>query len=264
MYNCKDLEYQLIDYIDGTLNPSDTEALRQHLASCEHCQNMEKEYRSLFDTINKEPKAHPTAALRTAFETALNLEAASADQGPLKSEPKTLQLSVQTLYKYAAVIALALSSYWFGNYRSNQAHRPELTHLENEKQDIKRVAALSLFESESASKRILAVKYSQELEQPDDDILNALIGAMLNAKMVNVRLASARALERFSDDNLVKEAYIDALKSETNSSMQIELIELLARIKEKRAIPQMRKLLNDDNTPSFIKDQLKTELQNLI
>jgi len=264
MYNCKDIEHQIIAYIDGTLNTSDIELVKEHFATCESCKKIEEEYRALFETINNDPAEHPSVALRTAFEIDLNREASLPELTDSKSQPKTLQITVRTIYKVAAVFALMLSSYWLGNYSSNRAYIPELADLKIEKQDIKRIAALSLFESESASKRIQAVKFSQELDNPDDDILNALIEEMLSDKMVNVRLASARALERFSAYKMVKDAYIEALKTENNTSMQIELIDILVHIKEKRAIPQMKELLNDENTPIFIKDQLKVELQNLI
>ncbi|MEO1031695.1 MAG: zf-HC2 domain-containing protein [Bacteroidota bacterium] len=264
MRNCKDIEYQIIEYIDGTLSTSDVEAVKQHLNACENCKKMEQQYRLLFETIDSETIEYPTAALSDAFEAALNQEALTPGYTNSKRPTKMLQPTFQTIYKVAAILALMLSSYWFGNYNSNKAYIPELTHLKNERQEIKRIAALSLFESESASKRIQAVKFSQELKDPDDAILKALIGEMLNDKMVNVRLASARALQRFSEYKIVKDAYIEALRTENNTSMQIELIEILAHIKEKRAIPQMKELLDDENTPIFIKDQLKTELQNLI
>ena len=264
MCNCKDIEYKIIEYIDGTLSASDVDMVKQHLNACDNCKEMERQYRLLFETIDNETIEYPTTALKDAFEAALNQEASTPGYTNSIRQTKTPWITLQTIYKVAAILALMLSSYWFGNYNSNKVYIPELAHLKNEKQEIKRIAALSLFESESASRRIQAVKFSQELEDPDDAILKALIGEMLNAKMVNVRLASARALERFSEYKIVKDAYIEALKTENNTSMQIELIEILAHIKEKRAIPQIKELLDDENTPIFIKDQLKTELQNLI
>jgi len=264
MSNCKDIEQHIIAYIDGTLHTSDDEVVKQHIDNCEHCKKTELEYRLLFKTIQSDYPEHPSAKLRDNFEAALVKEVPTLKQMDNSRSTETFRISLRSIYKIAAILALMFGSYWFGNYKTKKDYVPELVDLNIQKQELKTIAALSLFESESASKRIRAVEYSQELEHPDDDILKALINEMLHDKLVNVRLAAARALERFSKYDRVKDAYIEALKTEENTSMQIELIEILAHLKEKRAIPKMKELLNDDSTPAFIKDQLQSELQNLI
>lgn len=263
MSNCEDIEHKIIQYIDGTLNASDHEMVKQHINTCESCKKIELEYRLLFETIDNDIAEHPSIKLRDTFSATLIKEDAALKEMDNSRRVKPIKIPY-TLYKVAAIVVLMAGSYWFGNYNTKKVFMPELADLNSEQQELKRIAALSLFESESASKRIQAVKYSQELEHLDDDILNALINEMLYDKLVNVRLASTRALERFSEYDIVKDAFIEALKAEENTSMQIELIEILAHIKEKRAIPKIKQLIDDDETPIFIKDQLKSELQNLI
>lgn len=264
MSNCKDIEYQIIDYIDGTLHVSGQEMVKQHINNCERCKKIEQQYRFLFETIDNDSPEHPSTDIQYAFGAALEEEVSKLKKVSSARRTKIFHIPLQSIYKVAAILVLMFASYWFGNYNTQKEYIPELAELTNQQQELKRIAALSLFESESASKRIQAVKYLQELENLNDDILQVLINEMLYDKLVNVRLASARALERFSEYKIVKDAFIKALKTEENTSMQIELIEILAHIKEKRAIPTMKKLLDDDNTPVFMKDQLKSELQNLI
>ena len=264
MKNCKDIEHLIIDFVDDQLSISDKQIVESHIKNCETCKTTEQDYRLLFGTIDVEKPEYPDKKIKDAFNKAL-IEAELTILQKNNSKPsKTIEISFQTIYKMVAVVALMAGSYWFGNYNTKKKYTPKLASLRSEKQELKRLTTLSLFESESASKHIQAVGYSQELDNPDDDILNALVNEMLHNKFVNVRLASARALMRFSEYRSVKDAFIEALKSEKNTSMQIELIEILVRIKEKRAIPKMEELLNNENTPIFIKDQLKTELQNLI
>ncbi|MDF1698830.1 MAG: zf-HC2 domain-containing protein [Saprospiraceae bacterium] len=264
MSNCKEIELQIVDYIDGTLNGAGIEVVEQHLISCESCKKMEIEYRLLFTAMNDDQAELPSENLDDAFEVALMQETRNLRATRTTKPTKTVQIPLHYIYKVAAVFVLMVGSYWFGNYTTQREFMPELVDLTVQKQELKTIAALSLFENESASKRIQAVEFAQELENPADEILIALINEMLQDKLVNVRLASARALERFSEYGMVKDAYIQALKTEENPSMQIELIEILAFINEKRAIPKMKELLKDDATPIFIKDKLESELQNLI
>ncbi len=261
--NCKDIGHLIADYQGNNLNQASKTLVEVHLKNCSSCTQVHQEYIHLIDTINQVQEELPDKDLELAFNDML------AKEKEVLNSSKSIVLKptnklFKSILKVAAAVLLMISSYLFGSYKSNTSQISEIATLKEEKTEMLTIAALSLMENESASKRIQAVKYSQELENPDDEILNALINEMLNDKLVNVRLAAARALERFSEYNHVKDAYIESLKTEENTSMQLELIEILAHIKEKRAIPKMQELLNDEHTPIFIKDQLKSELQNLI
>jgi hypothetical protein len=261
--NCKEIKLLITDYHDNNFDCKIKTSIEEHLMSCSSCMLLHQEYNHLINTIKKVQEKIPDNDLELNFNEMLTREKEilkASKSMLLKPKNKTFN----SILKVAASILLIISSYFLGSYKSNTSQINEIATLKQEKTKMLTIATLSLMENESASKRIQAVKYSQELENPDDDILNALINEMLYDKLVNVRLASARALERFSEYNIVKNAYIKALKNEDNTSMQIELIEILVYIKEKRAIPKMKELLNDENTPVFIKDQLKSELQNLI
>ncbi|MBC2845435.1 zf-HC2 domain-containing protein [Winogradskyella flava] len=261
--NCKEIKYLITYYQDNNLDYVSKTLVEEHIKSCSSCTQIHQEFIYLIDTINQIQEELPDNDLELAFNDMLAKEKEVlkiSKSRVLKPKNKLLK----SILKVAAALLLMISSYLFGSYKRNTSQINEIAILRQEKTKMLTIATLSLMENESASKRIQAVKYSQELENPDDEILNALINEMLYDKLVNVRLAAARALERFSENNMVKNAYIQALRTEENTSMQIELIEILAYIKEMRAIPKMKELLNDENTPIFIKDQLKSELKNLI
>ncbi len=261
--NCKEIKDLITDYQYDNMDKARKALVEEHLNSCSGCTQIHQEFIHIIDTINQVKEELPDKDLELAFNDMLAKEKEVLKiSKSIVLKPKNKMF--KSMLKVAAALFLMVSSYLFGNYKSNTSQINEIATLKQEKTEMLTIATLSLMENESASKRIQAVKYSQELENPDNEILNALINEMLYDKLVNVRLASARALERFSEYNIVKDAYIEALKIEENTSMQIELIEILAHIKEKRAIPKMKELLNDENTPLFIKDKLKSKLQNLI
>ena len=83
-------------------------------------------------------------------------------------------------------------------------------------------------------------------------------------KNTNVRLAAAETLSKFSSEEIVRDALIKSLETDKNTSVQIELIEILAKIQEKRAIKPMEKMLNSEETPLYVKQQLQLNLPSLL
>ena len=121
-----------------------------------------------------------------------------------------------------------------------------------------------MLENQSASKRILAVSNSEKINQPDTKIIEALINRLYYDKNTNVRLAAAETLAKFSSQEMVKTALIKSLETEKVASVQIELIQILAKIQEKRALEPMRKLLQKEETPNYVKQELAYNIPSLL
>jgi HEAT repeat protein len=107
---------------------------------------------------------------------------------------------------------------------------------------------------ESASERIKAVSYADEIKQPDNKIVNALINTLNEDKNVNVRLAALYAVAKFSDEPGVSEALVASLSKQTEPLMQIALINILTEKKEAKAKQPIRKILQDKNTLPPVKE----------
>lgn len=164
----------------------------------------------------------------------------------------------------AATVALVVAAYFYGKTDSSESYLNAVATLEKEKMEMKETMTISLIENESASKRLQAVNYAEEFEKPGNEILNALINKMYYDDHMNVRLAAAEALAKFAQNDLVRDALISALEKEEDPGMQIELIQILVSIQEKRAVPLMEKLLQNEATPNYVKDQVKVVLPSLI
>ena len=199
--NCKETKDLISDYHDNHFDDKIKTSIKEHVMGCPSCMELHQEYIHLISTIKKVQEKVPDNDLELNFNEMLTREKERVKNSnsiilkPKNSTPKSF-------LKVAATILLIITSYFLGNYKGNTSQISEITTLKQEKTEMLTIATLSLMENESASKRIMAVKYAQELENPDDAILNALINEMLFDKLVNVRLASARALERFSEYNL--------------------------------------------------------------
>ena len=148
---------------------------------------------------------------------------------------------------FFVIVLIVLSAFLLGKFQSDNA-----SSIENQTAQV-----LTLLEDNSASKRILAVTSAEDFTNKDTKIIEALINRLFFDKNTNVRLAAAEALSKFSSEAMVRDALIKSLETDKNTSVQIEVITILSKIQEKRAIKPMEKMLENEETPQYVKQQLQ-------
>lgn len=260
--NCKEIKHLITDYQDNNLDHANKTLVAEHLKSCASCIKMHQEFEHLIYTINQVQEELPDNDLELSFNDMLAKEKLALKPSLTLLKPKNKML--KPILQVAATILLMMSCYLLGSYKDNASKAKEIAALKQEKTEMQTIATLSLMENESASKRLQAVSYAKEFTQPNNEILRVLIFKMNNDKHTNVRLAAANALAKFAENTKVRQALIKKLESEENANMQIELIQILVDIEERRVIPAMEKLLQNKETPSYIKDQINLELKQII
>ena len=261
--NCKETKDMWVDYQDQTLDEVTRISVQSHLNSCAECSRSLNEFQALFETIGLYKEELPASQLEQNFDKMI------ADEKLILTKSKIVVFNKQkkqfkTVLQIAAAIVLMVSSYWYGAFEKQDENTIEIALLKQEKAEMQTIATLSLIENESASKRLQAVNYAKTLVHPDNDILNVLIRKMNNDKHVNVRLAAANALSKFASNDMVRQALVSTLEIEKNANMQIELIQILVDVEEKRVIPTMKKLLDNIETPAYLKEQINSELNQII
>lgn len=263
--SCKNIQEQLIDYIDGNLDQKTHQKIEAHLNDCKNCTIVLQELQTVFDAIEETSTQElPDISLQTSFEEVLRKEKEALITPKVISLTKNTKNYSKTILQIAATIALVISGYFYGKLENTATSSQKIAVLEKEKHQMKQTMTISLIENESASKRLQAVNYAEEFDKPGNDILNALINKMHYDDHINVRLAAAEALAKFSDSEMVRKALINAMDMEQDPGMQIELIQILVSIQEKRAVPSMEKLLQNEETPDYVKDQVRIGLPSLI
>ncbi|WP_378179617.1 zf-HC2 domain-containing protein [Aquimarina sp. SS2-1] len=262
--NCNQVRGHLIDYLDGNLDQKEHQVITAHLTTCNSCQQSLQEFQLVFDGIGQYQGELPDASLKRNFEEMLQKEKEIFDTSKVVSLHQPIKKNWKRALQIAVTIALVFSAYFFGKQQNTASFSREMAVLEKEKVQLKQEVTISLIENESASKRLQAVSYAEELEKPGNEILKALINKMFYDDQINVRLAAAEALSKFSKIEMVRKSLIDALEMEQDPGMQIELIQILVSIQEKRAVPSMEKLLQNEETPNYVKDQVIMGLPNLI
>ncbi len=251
------------DYLDGTLDNDTQLMVEKHLSKCSLCKKELKEMSILLKAIDSETISVPSNRLRSKFEEAL--EAEKANLGKMVSlTPHKTSNWASDLLKIAASIALLVVAFQMGSILQQRKVDADIASLKDETLQMRQTAMLSLMENQSASKRIQGVNYIERFEHPDEAIIKALANRLLHDENDNVRLTAFEALSKFTSSETVKNVFIDALGQEKNPSIQIGIIQELVKIQEKKAVDPMKKLLDEEETQPFVKEQIKIGLPNII
>ena len=251
MMKCKEIQDKFSEYLENSLSEVANSDLEKHLSTCDDCTKELAEMKSFLSLLDNEKIEIPSNNLRDNFDKMLAQEIE-------QNEPKVVQLTSKSDWKsylrVAASVLIVLSAFLLGRHQSNSSTFKR-THQEQ---------VLALLEDTSASKRILAVTNAEEFTNKDTKIIEALINRLFFDKNTNVRLAAAEALSKFSSESLVRDAFIKSLETDKSTAVQIELITILSKIQEKRAIKPMEKMLENEETPQYMKQQLQLNLSNLL
>lgn len=254
--NAMHIEDQLLDYLDGLLDADRNEEIRNHLRTCEGCRTALLELQQLSEALAALPEDVPPADGRSGILEAIGREQSVGPRGRLRHV-------TSWLVRAAAVVVLMATSYLAGSHRASTEGRALMATLVANNTVLVRQSALSLIDHPSASKRLQAMTLVGSVPASDEALLSAVVSTMQRDPFVNVRLAALRALMAFEDSPNVRDALVVALDHETSPGMQLALIETLADLNEKRAVPRLRQLLDDDATPGFLKEQVAHELNTL-
>jgi hypothetical protein len=166
-------------------------------------------------------------------------------------------IQIRWVYGLAAGFSLLVAGLAIGLLlgRQNVATNTDIASLQSDVREMKQLVALSKLQNESASERILAAYEVKKFDQADADLINALINTLQNDPNVNVRIAAAEALYKFGSTDKVRTAMIHSLTDQQEPFLQIKLIDMLVRMNEKRAIPELQKVMDNQQQMSVVRDR---------
>lgn len=255
----------LAQYLEDQLDDDQRKEVEQHLRICRNCATELKEYKVLLNVFNSEKESIPSNAVRELFYKNVDEEKEIfSNRTQTTSRDSTNSGWFKQLVKVAACIALVVGGFYSGSYYQKNKSNTHLSQLLEQNTGFRQIAMLSLMENKSASKRIKGVNYIKEINRPNEKILKALIERMLIDENTNVRLTAAQALTNFTTSSIVRDALVKALKTEKEPIIQIEIIHALVKAQEKKAIEPMKDLLKEEDTPSFVKEQVKSLMPSII
>jgi HEAT repeats len=168
------------------------------------------------------------------------------------------------IFRAAAAIALVMSGVAIGYWiNKNQQQEQQMLALQKQMQEMKMMMLTRLDNQESASQRMIAVSQVMEMEKPDDEIVKALVRTMNEDGNTNVRLAALDALSKFHQEPSVRKELINALGKQKDPVVQIALIQLMVKMKEKGVVNDLQKIVDDNKSMKAVKDEAYTGLLKL-
>lgn len=248
-----DIEELLERYYEGETSLAEERQLRQFFQGDNipaHLESHAAQFRYFADTR----KEHPSMLFNNRLADKLD----ASEKGKVRS------LTTWSL-RIAASVALLIVGFagglYYDQWRSNQT--AVLTGDATPVLEMKKVLAFEQTPKTSASERIQAVNQSYELTQVDEDITQLLINTLNFDANVNVRLAACQALLHFQNEPGVREALIQSLSIQTDPNVQINLIESLVAIKEKRAVEQIQRLVQNQEVLDVVRVKAEEGLNRL-
>jgi hypothetical protein len=139
----------------------------------------------------------------------------------------------------------------------------DMRALREEVHDLRQMVTLSLMQQQSASERLRGVSFSNQLDQPGNEVVSALIDTLMHDPNVNVRLASIDALKRFAERDSVRRAAIRALDTQTSPLVQMALIDFVVETQERSAVDALRRLSRDDMANETVRARARWGIDHL-
>lgn len=269
--HCNDVRPLLIDYIDGQLAPAIRDKVEEHIKGCLDCREEIAQFKKLFQEMASTKLAHPSPALKENFNIMLQSELnISATMEMLKSrqDPKLVPMKTGSRWLQIAASILLVAVGLFAGMQLKTTppsyNGTEITDLKEEVKEMKEAMLLNLLNEESASDRIRAVSYADELSNPDQKIIQALINTLNADKNLNVRLAAINSVAKFSGNPEVVDALIASLSKQTEPLLQIVLINILTDQKQTKAIESIKAIISNKQTLAPVKEIAEQGLKKVM
>ncbi|GAA0893905.1 hypothetical protein GCM10009122_35850 [Fulvivirga kasyanovii] len=244
----------LIDYIDGNLTGELREFVTKYIEKSPENKQKYEELKATMELLGHDRHLEPDSSLKAGFEAALTAEIEAENNKKVK--PLDQNGWKFSPLKIAASFALILSGVFIGMWlMKNDQNDQEIAEIKKEMEATKRLVMQSLTDNSSASRRLQGVNASYAMSSADDEIVNALIRTMNNDENTNVRLAAVEALSKFAEEPKVMDALIRSMESQTDPLIQITLINLMVQLKEKRALDELKNIIEDKKTMETVKDE---------
>jgi hypothetical protein len=275
--NCKEVQAVMIDYLDQAVPAATATLMTEHLAGCAECRREADQLQELLATMKNNQQQQPSPTLRENFnimlQSELNMESMSSLlQSPVreeKSRGKVLSFFSSAAGRAAAAVILVAGGIAIGMALKSApgpdpGTKAEIAGLKTEIRDmVKKMnedQLLNGIDDQSASERIKAVSYSDQMSSPDQKVIDALFNSLNSDKNVNVRLAALYSLARFADRHVVRDSLVSSLSLQTEPIIQVVLINLLAEKRERKAIGPIREIMTNKKTLKEVKDAAQKSL----
>lgn len=269
---CKEYREQLTSLLSGTISEELKLKIESHQDVCAECREEFEALQKVWFLMGELEQPEPSANMHAGFKSAL------ADYRKELSESKNpsgnwidklrefLSIQVQPRLAYSILlIAIGLLGGYFLRQPQQQAvaYNQQIDSLSSQISEMKQVLMFSLLQDPSASQRIRAVSYTEEITNVDVKVIDALLTTLNEDPNVNVRLATLEALTRLADNPRVREGLVHSIEQQDSPIMQLAIADIMVKLQEKRSVKSLQRLLNKKDINEKVKLNIEKSIQKL-
>jgi hypothetical protein len=269
---CEEIKGLIPDYLNGTLKAGIRTQLEEHISGCPGCRQEIEAMNLVWTTMGNIPEEEPDPSMSARFYSMLEtyrhgMNSARENVSWIDTVNTWLERwwPRRPVYQIGLTIAVLIFgigiSQWINvSLRKNS----EIAQLKEEMAGMRGLVTISLLNQPSAVDRLQGVYMSRMIDEPDDKFLSALVYTLNNDPNVNVRLAAADALQRFSGSERIRTDLVESLSRQTSPLVQITLINLLVELREQKAISAFQKILEDKQSIEPVKERARLGIDTII
>lgn len=264
--DCKNIQNVLIDFIEENISEHLKVQIEEHLLTCKNCRTEHTQIRKLLGDLNLLEDEVPESQLQVDFYNMLEEEKELVNKKVADDNTPVRHTINWNFLKYAAsaIILLGFGFMLGRNIQIQTKQNSEIAALRTELYSMQQTASMASLTQPTASQRLKAINIINEQVKSDKKTINILINTVKSDENTNVRMAAANALAKYSQNETIRDAFIDVLEKTEDPALQITLINLLTQMRENKAKKAFRKILNDNETIPVVKQQAKEGLKVFI
>jgi hypothetical protein len=268
--SCERYREQIPECLAGRLESDAREKLIAHLELCSACRADMAEIGAVWRGLEAMPVPEPDSSARARFLEVLEAYQAGMEQGRARVVATHRPwwnlgwLPLRAAWQTSLALVLLVAGGFAGRYFTRpRPASPEITQLQSQVENLRQTVALSMLQNDSSSSRIRGVTYASQVQQPDRQIDQALLFTLNHDANVNVRLRAVDALENLAARPEIQRALVDALPLQDSPLVQVAVIDVLAEVNDKAAIPALHQLIQQPRTDLAVSQRATVVIRKL-
>jgi hypothetical protein len=260
--NCEECRLQFA----AALEEAASAELEAHLDDCAACREELDTLRTHWAALGLLADVEPGPNLRRGFYQALTAYqqgVAETKSGGAKWWNNWWPLQPVWQVGMAVVLLAAGAGIGYLTTRPEPQAGGEVAQLRSELGNLRQLIALSMLQQQSAVDRLQGVTWASRVEQSDMEVLGALLRTINEDPNIDVRLAAVDALNEFSKSPVARRGVTQSLAKQTSPLMQIAVIDLLVRIRERSAVGPIQTLLANQALDQTVRQRAENALRRL-
>ncbi len=262
---------RLAEYLSDDLGRKERAEIDAHLQACTLCREEYDTLLRLWSKLGALPEEKPSEEVRIRFHSMLEayqegLRRAPSSSGALAAVNIILEKfwPSQPVTQFGLAVLLLLVGAFAGTrFGGGSGDRNEISQLRGEVRHMGQLLTISLLSQQSASERLRGVAWSSQMDQPDEQVVSALLRALKYDSNVNVRLAAIDALGKSVTDPEIGRQVIETLPRESSPLVQIALIDLLVQERVEKSADVLKTMAKDPSVDKAVKQRIATGLGEL-